>query len=420
MKKVLIYKHTVLPLSETFIVAQVGALKEFAARFVGMKPAAETLAVRDRSILLTEDDSSLSALRRAVFVATGFAPGFFRRLRAEKAELVHAHFAVDGTVGMMIASTLKLPFVCTLHGYDITTHDEYFAKNAMGRFFLRRRKLLWKRAAKFLPTSQYIRDRAIAAGYPAEKMQVVYSGLDLRKFAPSDQPRDRNLILYVGRLVEKKGGPYLLKAAAKVAKRVPEVELAIIGDGPLRESMEAEARELGLNCRFLGRLMDPEPGNAVIDWMRRARVFCGPSVEASDGNCEGVPFVFVESHALGLPAVSFDHAGIKEAVLHGETGLLAPERDVETLADYLIRMLTDDVFWQKCSDRGKSWVWERFDINKSNDELEAIYRSVIGSAGRSGEQSTPDQPAKQKEAAEAEPGLSSLVISSQETTRAKC
>jgi glycosyltransferase involved in cell wall biosynthesis len=307
----------------------------------------------------------------------GYGPAFLKKLKAEKPDLIHAHFSVDGSMAISIADELGVPLVCSLHGYDITVKDEYLAKTKIGRLYIQRRELLWKRVSKFIPTSQYIGDRAVAAGFPAEKMEVVYSGLDLEKFTPGNGARNRNLILYVGRLIEKKGGPYLLKAVAKVAEKIPQVELAIIGDGPLRESMEAEARALNLNCKFLGKLMHPEPGNSVHDWMRRARVFCGPSVEASDGNTEGVPFVFVESHALGLPAVSFEHAGIKEAVVQGETGLLAPERDVDTLAEYLVRMLTDDPFWEKCSERGKTWVWERFDLNKLTTQLEALYNSVI-------------------------------------------
>jgi glycosyltransferase involved in cell wall biosynthesis len=257
--------------------------------------------------------------------------------------------------------------------------DEYLASNHDGRIYLRRRDKLWQQAAKFVPTSQYIRDRAVAAGFPADKMEVVYSGLDISRFEYRDEPRNPNLVLFVGRLVEKKGGSYLLKAVARVAETHPEVELVIIGDGPLRESLEAEAKSLRLNCRFLGRLMHPEPGNSVHDWMRRARVFCAPSVEASDGNTEGVPFVFVESMALGLPSVSFDHAGIKEAVLDGETGLLAPERDLETLSSYLLRMLEDNPFWEKCSARGKVWVRERFDLNVLTKQLEGLYSAVIAS-----------------------------------------
>jgi glycosyltransferase involved in cell wall biosynthesis len=377
MKKLFIYRNVLLPLSETFVFAQAGALRGFDAKYVGLKPVPDGLPVQNRSIVLTPDDSWTSKLRRYVFMFSGYGPAFLKRLKAEKPELIHAHFSLDGSFALPLASALNVPLVCSLHGYDVTTRDEFIAKSLPGRIYLRRRKLLWKRVSKFVPTSQYIRDRAVAAGFPAEKMEVVYSGLDLKKFSVSDEPRNRNLILYVGRLVEKKGGPYLLKAVAKVAQTNPDVELMIIGDGPLRESMEQEAKELNLNCRFMGKLMNPEPGNSVHDWMRRARVFCGPSVEASDGNTEGVPFVFVESHALGLPAVSFDHAGIKEAVIHGETGLLAPERDIDTLAEYLLRMLNDDAFWQRCSDRGRSWVWERFDLNTLTRQLENLYSSVI-------------------------------------------
>jgi colanic acid/amylovoran biosynthesis glycosyltransferase len=377
MKKVLIYRNELLNLSERFILAQAEGLEKFDVKFVGLKRVAKSLPVHDKSILLTNDNSFLSRSKRYVFMHSGFGPGFLSRLKAEKPDLIHCHFAVDGAYAMYVAEYLGVPLICTLHGYDVTLKDEYLAKEHTSRIYLRRREKLWEKAAKFVPTSQYIRDRAVASGFPAGKMQVLYTGLDMVELTPRDEPRDRNLILYLGRLVEKKGGPYLLKAVAKVAEKQPQVELVIIGDGPLRESLQAEAKALKLNCKFLGTLMNPEPGNSVFDWMRRARVFCGPSVEAADGNTEGIPSVFVEAHALGLPAVSFDHAGIKEVVLHGETGLLAPERDIDTLSDYLLRMLGDDPFWQKCSERGKSWVRERFDRNKQTKQLEALYYSVM-------------------------------------------
>jgi colanic acid/amylovoran biosynthesis glycosyltransferase len=361
MRKIFVFRNVVLPLSETFVLAQASALKNFEVRFVGMKPAADGLPVTPKPILVTGDESIVSKLRRLAFMEFGPSQSFSRRLRAENASLIHAHFSLDGSIALPVAEALDIPMVCSLHGFDVTTKDEYLKKWRAGRIYLKRREQLWKKVARFIPTSQYIR----------------YSGLNLSKFTSGTEPRNPNLILFVGRLVEKKGGTYLLKAVAKVAQTMPQVELVVIGDGPLRESLEAEAKALKINCRFLGKLMHPEPGNSVHDWMRRARIFCGPSVEASDGNTEGVPFVFVESHALGLPAVSFQHAGIKEAVLHGETGLLAPEQDVDALAAHLLRLLTDDPFWVKCSARGKTWVWERFDLNALTRQLESLYDSVI-------------------------------------------
>jgi glycosyltransferase involved in cell wall biosynthesis len=102
-----------------------------------------------------------------------------------------------------------------------------------------------------------------------------------------------------------------------------------------------------------------------------------PSVTAQNGDTEGQPAVFVEVHALGLPAVSFQTAGIGEVVLHGETGLLVPEKDTVELAAALVHLLLDDRLWEKFSRREPQWVRERFDIQKLNSQLERAYWEVI-------------------------------------------
>jgi len=377
MRKVLIYKNELLPISATFIQSQAAALHAFEARFVGLQKIPDGLPVHSKSVLLTEDNSFLSRIKREIFKRFTIAPQFLRRLRQEEPDLIHAHFAFDGVFAMRLADELRIPLVVTLHGYDVTITDVAFGRTREGRRYLKRRRELWKKTTKFLCSCEYIMNRAVAAGFPKEKMEVLYSGHNLRKYSPGAEPRNRNLVLYVGRLVEKKGCSYLLRAVAKIAAVHPDVELAIIGDGPLLESLKVLAKELKINCRFLGTLMHPEPGNSVHDWMRRARVFCVPSVTASDGNTEGQPAVFVEAHALGLPAVSYQTAGIGEAVLHGETGLLAPEKDVDSLAEYLLRFLRDDTFWQSCSERGKQWVWERFDLDVLTRQLERAYREAL-------------------------------------------
>jgi glycosyltransferase involved in cell wall biosynthesis len=377
MRKVLIYRNEVLPISETFIHSQAGALNTFEARFVGLKSVPDGLCAQSNAILLTEDNSLLSRVKREMFKEFSIAPQFLRRLSREEPALIHAHFALDGVFAMRLADELRVPLIVTLHGYDVTMTDAALGQMRDGRRYLTRREQLWRNTTKFLCSCKYIMNRAAAVGFPTEKMEVLYSGHNLSRYFPAVEPRNRNLVLYVGRLVEKKGCPYLLRAVAKVAEVHPEVELAIIGGGPLLEPMQALAKELKINCRFLGKLIDPQPGNSVHDWMRRARVFCAPSVTASDGNTEGQPAVFIEANALGLPAVSFQTAGIGEAVIHGETGLLAPEKDVDTLAEYLLRFLRDDKFWQTCSERGKKWVWERFDLDALTRQLQRVYTEVL-------------------------------------------
>ncbi len=153
--------------------------------------------------------------------------------------------------------------------------------------------------------------------------------------------REKNLILFVARLVEKKGCEYLIRAAAQLRERQRDARLVIIGDGPLRKELEQLAVELKVPAEFLG-VQGPD---AVRGWMQRARVLCNPSVTAANGDTEGLGMVFAEAQATGLPVVSTQHGGIPEVVRDGETGLLARERSVEELTSHLERMLVDRAFW---------------------------------------------------------------------------
>ena len=164
----------------------------------------------------------------------------------------------------------------------------------------------------------------------------------------------------------------------KVQKQIPTARLVIVGEGPERAALEQEAAALKINAHFTGEASIP----TVLSWLHKARVFCAPSVTAANGDIEGLGMVFAEAQATGLPVVSFRHGGIPEVVLHGKTGLLAPERDHETLADYLVRYLTDDAFWKECSANAIPWIRQRFDLQKQTLELEQIYSSLVAEVSR--------------------------------------
>jgi hypothetical protein len=111
--------------------------------------------------------------------------------------------------------------------------------------------------------------------------------------------------------------------------------------------------------------------------MSRARVLCNPSVTAASGDVEGFGMVFAEAQAVGTPVVSFAHAAIPEAVNHGVTGLLCPERSVEPLAEALLTFLTDDSFWFRASQFAAAWVRDHFDIARQTRKLETIYDGCL-------------------------------------------
>ena len=181
------------------------------------------------------------------------------------------------------------------------------------------------------------------------------------------------MVLYVGRLVEYKGCDYLLRAMQHVQQQRPQARLVVIGDGPFRAALEKLNGELGVGANFLGELSQ----QPMRSWLERARVFCAPSVTVEGGMSEAFGNVFSEAQAMGVPVVSFRHGGIPETMRDGVTGLLAPERDVETLAAHLMRYLEDHAFWARSREEGMHWVRKTFDVRSQTAGLEAIYDNVI-------------------------------------------
>ena len=372
MSVALIYRNDILRLSETFIYAQGTALKGFRPQFIGLGPVHGGLEVNSPILLATQESHS-ARLKKAVYQIAGLAPAFHREARRTGAKLIHAHFFPDGVSAMALAKALKIPLIVTLHGYDVTRKRLTSQKNLTDWLQEKRTTRLWRNASLFLCVSEFIKREAIAAGFPQKKLRVHYTGIDLRYFVRSDAARKPGLVLFVGRLVEKKGVRYLLDAMATVEERRGAAELLIIGDGPERGALEKHAREQKVNCHFLGA----QPQSVIREWLLAARVFCAPSVTAANGDSEGLGMVFAEAQATGLPVVSFAHGGIPEVVLHEETGLLAPERDTDILAQYLHRLLDDDALWKRYSERAVSWVAERFDLERQTKALEEIYRELV-------------------------------------------
>lgn len=367
---VLIYRNELLHFSETFIKAQAEGLQAFHPRLAALRRVIKGLPLADDSILLTETRSVFDKLRFRLYNATGVAPVFHRRLQLARPRLLHAHFAVDGARALPIAERLGIPLVITLHGYDVTTKDSGLRALPGGAFYLKHRQRLWDGAAVFLCISEFLRERALAAGFPAEKLRVHYIGVDLDRFSPGRGERRKNLVLYVGRIVEVKGLAYLLRAMALIG---PRAELVVLGDGPLRAEMEALAAELGVRCEFLGA----QPIDKVRQWLARARVLCLPSVTTASGATEGLGIAACEAQAMGVPVVGTWGGGIPEVVVDGETGLLAAERDSAALAGHIVRLLDDDVFWRKCSEGGAAHVRQKFNLAAQTRELEKIYGQVI-------------------------------------------
>ncbi|MFW6201989.1 MAG: glycosyltransferase, partial [Gemmatimonadota bacterium] len=155
-------------------------------------------------------------------------------------------------------------------------------------------------------------------------------------------------------------------------RSVPRAGLVVAGDGGRRTELGAEARRLGVRCRFLG-IQTPD---RVRSLMREASVLCAPSVVAANGDAEGLGMVIVEAQACGTPVVAFDSGGAAESIVDGETGLVAPEGDRTGLARALIRILTDPGRRAWMSAAARTHVVEHFDLRRQTAKLERIYDEV--------------------------------------------
>lgn len=375
MKRVLVFAERMLPSTQTFIPLQVNELQRYDPQYVGLIPADRNMALPHAPVMLTHDRSLSSRLRRELYRWSGTAPSFHARLQEAGANLIHAHFAEGGSAAVSMSTHLRLPMILHLRGGAELMPDHELRRHLFQLPFLAYRKRLWQRASLFLCVSNFILQKALKAGFPAEKLRVQYTGMDLKRFTLTEESdhKDPNMVLYVGRLVPYKGCDYLVRAMQQVQQRRPDAHLVVIGDGFFRPHLEQLAAELGIRCQFLGE----KPQTEIRSWYERARVFCGPSVTLEDGMSEAFGNVFSEAQAMGVPVVSFQHGGIPETMQNGITGLLAPERDVPALAQHLLRYLEDDAFWSKSRQTGMEWVRQTFDVRRQTARLEELYDAVI-------------------------------------------
>lgn len=369
----LIFRERLLAPSETFIREQAKPLRNYQPLLVGLRRTSPSLQHSFPQILLRNGESPFDKLAACVFRKAPIAPNFYDRLRSVNPSVIHAHFAIDAVQALSIAERLDLPLIVSLHGFDVTSTEQALNRTFAGRHFLKHRQRLLNRAAAFICVSRFLRQTALDAGFPESRLHVHYTGIDCERFRDLELERDPGLVLFVGRLVEVKGCEYLLRAMVQVQRQNPRAHLEVIGDGPLRASLEKLARELLVRVTFRGTQTPEE----VMRSMSRARILCNPSVKASTGDMEGFGMVFAEAQALGTPVVSFIHGAIPEVVEHGATGLLCQERDVRGLSESIGRLLNDHALWKQMSKRSSVWVRERFDITGQTEKLEALYDECI-------------------------------------------
>jgi glycosyltransferase involved in cell wall biosynthesis len=263
-----------------------------------------------------------------------------RLLQNYRFDAVNTHWIVPaGWAAGRVAADAAVRHILTVHAADV-----FFLKRAPGGRRVASRVIAT--AGKVFADSEFIiAELGKLVGFDVEATAAT-AGVDASYFAPGCEPEDAKVnlgwpdaptVLFVGKVVEKKGLPYLLRATTKVKAQVPDVRLVVVGAGPELAAAEALARELGLNdaASFVG-----SKGHDELRLIYNAAdVLAVPSIVARDGETEGMPTVILEAFAAACPVVGSRVAGIPEFVRDGETGFLAEPADPDDLAAKIIETL---------------------------------------------------------------------------------
>jgi colanic acid/amylovoran biosynthesis glycosyltransferase len=374
-RKVAVFSTNFLEYSQTFIYDEVRAHTRYRVEVFAHRRMNERQFPFSRVRSLAPVRSPRDILASPLYKIFAYSPRYEKAVKGEGFALVHAHFGPGAVYALRVSRISRLPLLITFHGYDVPLllsskrfRPEYWRYALCFGMIVRR-------ASRLLAASSELRDLLIEAGAFPEKIRVWRLGVHIPDREPARSPRD-NVVLMVGRFVEKKGFEYGIKAFAQAVKSGINAELHIAGCGPLEGSYRRIIRSEGIGdrVRFLGALGHDE----VYETMFRSRLLLAPSVTARDGNRESGLLVAKEAGACYLPVIGTCHGGIPEIIDDGITGFLVPERSAGEMSEKLVLLLGDEAEAARMGKAAREKMEKEYNIHDRVADLERIYDEVIG------------------------------------------
>lgn len=291
-----------------------------------------------------------------------------RFLRRHPVSCVLAEYGPQGVIIMKVCTELDLPLIVHFHGYDAYRIS---VLDSLGQDYLQ----MFEEAAAIVAVSRHMENQLLGLGAPREKLHYNVCGVDPNLFRGAEPGGSPPLFLFVGRFVDKKAPHLTLLAFQSVVRAVPEARLVMIGDGYLRNCCEQLARAYG--CYDSVEFLDPCSHQEVAVAMRGVRAYVQHSLRAKDGDSEGTPVSILEAGASGLPVISTRHAGIPDVVVHGQTGLLVEEGDVEGMAKSMLKLAQFPELASQMGKAARERIRSHFSMESSIAGLWSIVQSVI-------------------------------------------
>lgn len=319
------------------------------------------------------------------YVIRGKSRRFQRAFERHPYRLIHAHFGPAGAYARRYAVSAGVPLLVTFHGYDVpllSSARRYLPLHLP--YALGARRLLRDMRLGICASTE-LKEMLEQLGVDSQRLRVHRLGIDLERFAfTPHRPRvgrEGHDVLMVGRLVEKKGFEFGIRAFALACARGLHARLTIVGEGERRAKLECLARELGIAERV--RFVGGQTNEAVAALMAQSSVLLAPSVVARDGNRESGLIVVKEAAAAGAVPIGTRHGGIPDSIEDGQTGYLVAERDAVHMGERLAQLLSDESLRARLAEASRRKMEREFDNRKLVAELEEIYDEVSRDAGTS-------------------------------------
>ena len=282
-------------------------------------------------------------------------------------EVVLCHFGMNGAEAVALRDRgviPPVPIVTVFHGYDATVLPAAGAVDYTD---------LFARGDRFTANTQFLRDRLIDLGCPADRISILRMGVSLSEDRPAlREPGEPLRLVTVARLSEEKGVLYGIAAVARLRAGGVDLHWDLIGDGPDRPLVERALRDAGLEgvVTLHGWLSEPDVHRALA----RAHVYLAPNIVATSGRVETQGVALQEALTAALPVVSTTVGGIPEGVLDGENALLVAPRNPEALATSLASLAADEPRRRAMGLAGREFA-RHYDLDLANDALVTILRN---------------------------------------------
>lgn len=290
---------------------------------------------------------------------------------------VHAHWIVPQGLAFVLASLFIRrfpPFLLTSHGGDL-----YGLRGSAVSFL---KQAVVKRSSAMTVVSSPMVQLALNLGVKPEKLKVIPMGVDFDGlFCPDDTVvRNRSEILFVGRLVEKKGLKYLVDAMPEIKSKIPNVQLTIAGFGPEELALRQRVSQLGLEQTiiFLGAM----PQSALPALYRRASVFVAPFIQADSGDQDGLPVALMEAIACGCPVLVGDLPAMNDLFEATETDLRIAHSEFHSIGKRILDILTNPANANLRADQIRLRLTERLNWHTISNEYAVLLEKIMANSER--------------------------------------